>query len=117
MPVAEVMPPDFERIDVSFSSMAADGSFAARIVAPCVVLALFKMPTGIHTNFVCLVSGLAAFQSAAQCGHCASKKTYTVRTFIGEPTVKPVASALMASTVSGAGAALAAAFTSAGVGV
>jgi hypothetical protein len=46
--------------------------------------------TGIQTNFAWGVSGLAALHNAPQSGHCASKKTYTVRALIFEPTVKPV---------------------------
>ena len=67
------------------------------MVAPWDVLAALRMPTGIHTNLACDFSGLAAYQSALQCGHCASKNTYTVRALMGEPTVKPFAPAVIAS--------------------
>src|SRR4051812_15377904 len=67
------------------------------MLAACDSLLSFSRRTGIHTNFACDFRGLAAYQSALQCGHCASKNTYTVRALIGEPTVKPCACDWIAS--------------------
>ncbi|MBL0299782.1 MAG: hypothetical protein IPQ21_22350 [Betaproteobacteria bacterium] len=46
--------------------------------------------TGIQTMRMRSCSGLLASHSVAQCGHCGSKKTSTLRAAIGCPTVKPV---------------------------
>ena len=69
------MPPCLFITEDSFSSMAAIGSLAASMVAPCAMLVLPMRPTGIQTNFACDLSGLADCHSAAQCGHCGSKNT------------------------------------------
>ena len=45
---------------------------------------------------------MAAFHSTPQCGHWASKKTYTVRALIVEPTMKPLASSAIAAMETGA---------------
>ncbi len=92
-----LMPPPLDIMDASCVSMAATGSAAARMVAPCEVLAPLRMPTGIQTNFACDFNGFAAYQSALQWGHWASKNTYTVRALMGEPTVNPLAPAVIAS--------------------
>src|SRR3569832_2996385 len=101
MLLAAVMPPFCDRTEASFSSIFAMGSDAARIVAPCAMLLSPIRPTGIQMNFACDLSGLAACQSAAQCGHCGSKNTYTACAAIGAPTVKPFAPDSMAASVTG----------------
>jgi hypothetical protein len=55
--------------------MAITGSAAASSAAPWVVLVGLIRLTGIQTKRACDLSGLAATHSAAQCGHCGSKKT------------------------------------------
>ena len=45
---------------------------------------------------------MAVFHSTPQCEHWASKKTYTVRALMGEPTVKPLASLAIAVMETGA---------------
>ncbi len=95
------MPPFCAVIDASCSSIVATGSLDASIAAPCPSLVLFSSATGIQTNLAWDFSGRAERHRAAQWGHCGSKKTYTVRTLMGEPTVKPFASASTAATVTG----------------
>ena len=69
------MPPVWACTEASFCSIAATGSAAARMAAPCETLFSPSTPTGIQTKRACGFSGLAASHSAAQCGHCASKNT------------------------------------------
>ena len=55
--------------------MVVIGSGAPRMAAPCDTLLSPISPTGIQTKRACDFSGFTASHRAAQCGHCASKKT------------------------------------------
>src|SRR5205814_7700286 len=85
-----VMPPLRSSTLVSFSVIAAAGSAADRMVAPCGADERCSRPIGIQTIFSLVSSGLELIHSAAQCGQVASKNTYTVFAAITAPIVKPL---------------------------
>src|SRR5690349_19788546 len=85
-----VMPPRCSITADSFSFIAAAGSGEDRMVAPCGADERDRKPTGSHTTFRRVASGLALIHSAAQCGQVGSKNTYTVLAAMMAPTVKPL---------------------------